>query len=384
MLFCGNFSYHSNRYRTIFFKKYEVLFLALIFSFILVLLFLNAIVVLGLIILFKEEKLKSERLKISIVIAAKNEEKIIHSLIQSLRGINFPHEDFEVILVDDNSTDETTSYIKEQVEGLNNFSIVRATNKTLPAKKGALQIGIDKAKHPYIMITDADCIIEPNWLNAFVKKFVNGFDFVFGIAPLINNGKFTGELASFENLRSTILTFSAAALNFPYSAAARNFGFKKKSFENIAGYSGTTETLSGDDDLLLREALKKKMKIGTVSDKDSFVFSKAKENFSEYIKQKSRHTETSLYYTFARQAVLALWHLVNIFSLLSLSLLFVNCIYALPFFIKIFIDEVTVISVQQKIGYKFPFHKILFYQFIYEVMLVINFCNAIFRKNEWK
>jgi len=351
---------------------------------IIVLLFLNAAVALGLIILFKKEEITSACLKMSIVIASKNEEKNIAGLIQSLKNINYPLDHFEVIIVDDNSSDDTFECAEKNIKDLNNFFVVRATNKKFPAKKGALQIGIEKAKHPYIMITDADCTIEPNWLSAFAKKFGQGFDFVFGIAPLINKGNFSSRFASFENLRTGILSFSAAALNFPYSAAARSFGFKKETFENISGYTKTTETLSGDDDLLLREAIKNKMKIGTVSDKDAFVFSETKENFKEYLKQKSRHTKTSLYYTCNRQIILALWHSVNILSLLSLLLLFANWIFALPFFIKFCVDVLIVLTVQKNFGYKFSIYNILICQFIYEAMLVINFFNAVFGKNEWK
>ena len=84
-----------------------------------------------------------------------------------------------------------------------------------------------------------------------------GYDFVFGVAPIIKGKNLVEKLSAFENLRNTFLTIAAVGLNVPYSAAARSFAFRKTSFERLGGYTNTTETLSGDDDLLLREAVKR-------------------------------------------------------------------------------------------------------------------------------
>ncbi|MBZ0201226.1 MAG: glycosyltransferase, partial [Ignavibacteriaceae bacterium] len=310
--------------------------------------------------------------------------KNIKEIINSLQSIKYSDKNFEVIFIDDSSTDNTYSIIENEIKGLNNFSLLTSSNKTLPAKKGALQLGIEKAKHPFIMITDADCNIKPDWLKIFSQKFSIGYDFVFGIAPLINKGSFTGELSSFENLKSSMLSFSSAALNLPYSATARNFGFNKKSFNLISGYKNTKETLGGDDDLLLREAIKYKMKIGWVTNKEAFVFSKTKEIFKDYLWQKSRHTETALYYTTGRKIVLAVWHLTNIVSLASVLMVFKNWIFALPFFAKFFMDILLTRSIQNKFGYRFSFIKIIIFQIVYEIMLGINFFNALFGKKVWK
>ncbi len=345
---------------------------------------MHLILAVGIFIALRKQNLAGGVVNVSIVIAARNEEKNITGLINSLKSIDYPFQNFEVIIVDDNSTDDTYICIEKEIIGQSDYSLIKASGKIFPAKKGALQLGIEKAKYPFIMITDADCIIKPDWLKMFSQKFDADCDFVFGIAPLLNSGGFTGELASFESLKSSMLSFSAAALNFPYSAAARSFGFKKKSFEDVSGYKNTLETLSGDDDLLLREAIKHKMKIGTVTNNNAFVYSEAKENFKEYLGQKSRHTETSLYYSSGRQAALTAWHLINILSLLSVFMLFLNWHLALPFFVKIIVDIFFTFSVQKKLGYQFKLYKILFYQIVYELMLIVNFFNALFLKKEWK
>ncbi len=324
-----------------------------------------------------------KHLDFSVIIAAQNEEKNISSLINSLQELDYPPKDFEVIIVDDNSSDKTYEISEKLIQNSSNFCLYTAEDKDFPAKKGVLSFGIKKAKYPFILVTDADCQPEKDWLKSYSEKFKEGFDFVFGNAPFIQNNTFVNKISCFENLRSSILTFTAAKIRFPYSASARNFGFKKSSFEKIKGYENTTETLSGDDDLLLREAVKNKMKIRTVFNKGSFVYSSAKCNFKEYFSQKARHTKTSFYYLPGRQFFLASWHLKNLFFLFSPILIFFNKLFFLLFILKLLVDLLTVKSLQNKFGYKFNSLEIIYLQIFYETFLVIHFINALFKKDKW-
>ncbi len=323
-------------------------------------------------------------LKISIVVAAKNEEENILDLIKSLVEQNYDENLFEVIIVDDNSLDRTNELVQENIKGKTNFFIVKADSKPFRGKKGALTIGIEKAQYDFILITDADCIPQKNWIKTFSEIFTNGFDFIFGVAPFFKEKSFINNLSCFENLRSNILTFSLAALDLPHSAAARNFGFKKSSFEKIQGYSNTMETLSGDDDLLLREAVKNKMKIGFVAEKESFVYSRTKNNLRDYLKQKARHTQTSRYYLPTHKFILGFWHLLNLFFLLSPILIIVDPVFLLLFLVKVIIDMIVILSLQKYFEYDFNPAKIFYLQITYETFLIINFLNALKEKSDWK
>ena len=235
---------------------------------------------------------------------------------------NYNKDNYEVIIVDDSSTDNTFNLVNELTSSNKNFTIIKAETKNLSGKKGALQKGIEKVKYNFILITDADCIPQPEWIKISSAKFSEGYDFIFGVAPFYTENSFINNLSCFENIRSSILTFTAAIIGFPYSAAARNFGFKKSSFEKIKGYSNTTETLSGDDDLLLREAVKNKMKIGFITRKESFVYSRTKSTLREYLNQKARHTQTSLHYLTQHKLFLGFWHLLNLFFLILSHFIF--------------------------------------------------------------
>jgi cellulose synthase/poly-beta-1,6-N-acetylglucosamine synthase-like glycosyltransferase len=328
--------------------------------------------------------LKNHEVKFSIIIAAKNEEKNLPFLFDSLKKLNYPADLFEIIIVDDSSYDNTPVLLKDFVESFDNIKSLKAVNKKFPGKKGALEIGIVNAVYPFIIITDADCRPQKNWLKSFEKNFLSGNEIVLGAAPLNYNGKIVSKISAFENLKNSILSFAAADAGFPYTAAARSFGFTKKAYEKLNGYSNTIETLSGDDDLIIREAVKKNLKIGTITSADAFVFSDAKENLNEYLKQKSRHTKTSLYYLPKHQALLAAWHLTNLFFLISPFLIFFNFYFIFLFVIKFAGDFVYIKSLQKKFGYHFKNVEIIYLNIFYEIFLVIHFLNALFTKDKWK
>lgn len=320
---------------------------------------------------------------ISIVIAAKNEAGNLSSLISSIKELDYCKDNFEVILVDDGSNDNTYQTAVNLSAGLENFHVYKAHDKTLPAKKGALTFGISHTHHPFILITDADCQLPVEWLKIYSNKFNQGYDFIFGTAPFIEKESFANKVSRFENLRSSILMFAAARMKMPYSAAARNFGFRKAAFEQIKGYTNTAETLSGDDDLLLREAVKHKMRIDAIIDENASVLSSAKINIREYLRQRARHTKTSLYYLKRHQFILGLWHLLNLIMLLSFILAPIDALFIFPALIKLACDFSIVLMEQKKFGCKFNLKEIIPLQVFYELLLIINFIGANTRKEKW-
>ena len=322
--------------------------------------------------------------KLSLIIAAKNEEENILFLIDSLEKLNYPKENFEVIIVNDNSSDKTAGIIRDRISDKNNFTLISAEKKEIEGKKGALKIGIENAKNNFIVITDADCKTEINWLTEMASALDYGYDFVFGVAPIRTGKKLVEQISAFENLRNTYLTIAAVGLNIPYSAAARSFGFRKTSFKRIGGYSSTTETISGDDDLLLREAVKHKMLIGTVIEPGAFVYSAAPQSFSEYFQQKRRHLQTSFHYLLKQKMFLGFWHLINLISLLSILLIFIMPILALPFAVKLVYDFIIVLKYQKDLGHNFKFYEIIYLQILFEVFIVLNFFNSLSGNTKWK
>ena len=333
--------------------------------------------------LFSQKILGKDLAGISVIIAAKNEASNLPALITSIDKLDYPENYYEIIIIDDESTDNTFELCSKLIGGKNNFKIIKATNKKFPTKRGALAVGIERSSFKNIMITDADCMPQEEWLWAFAAMFNMGYDFLIGIAPFTEENNLINKISRFENFRTSLLTASAVYLGLPYSAAARNFGFNKSAYEKISGYTNTLDTLSGDDDLLLREAVKNNLRIGVVTEQESFVYSRTKKNLKDYLNQRSRHIKTSLYYLPKQKAMLGLWHWVNIILFFSPLLAVINPIFVTPFFIKLFFDTLSGSLIQNKFEYKFKLFEMMYLQIIYEFLLLINFLNALFRKDVW-
>ncbi|NWF90189.1 MAG: glycosyltransferase, partial [Ignavibacteriaceae bacterium] len=334
---------------------------------------------------FNEISNTGERYKdLSIIIAVKDEEDNLDLLFTSLEKLNYPAQQFEVILIDDNSSDNSYQKAIALSRMKTNYLVIKAGNKNFPGKRGAIDIGIQNAKYANIVITDADCIPSQDWLIGYSYKFFLGYDMLFGLAPFFYTKGLVNRLACFENLRNSLLTFSSAKYKLPYSAAARNWGFTISAYERLGKFNNTLETASGDDDLLLREAFKHKLKIGIVDGKNSAVFSHTKSTLIEYITQKSRHTTTSHHYTQFHKLLLGTWHSSNVLLVFSFFLVFINPVYIIPLILKILLDTFVVYKRQAALKYHFRLYQIPFLQLLYEILLIIIFLLS-FRKNiAWK
>ena len=332
----------------------------------------------------KNKNKNSDLIKISVIIAAKDEEENLDKLFLSLQRQNFPKDNFEIVFVDDNSSDGTFERANKFSDQFPNFVLLKAENKKLPAKKGALDIGISASRFPFLLFTDADCEPQIDWLHAFSNKFSQNFDLLIGLAPLTFDKSFANHFFCFDNLRTTVLTFAAAWFGLPYSAASRSLGIKKETFLKLGGFSKTLQTLGGDDDLLIREAVENKCKIGIVSEAKSLVFSNTQKSFSDYFLQKRRHTATSFHYLRKQKVVLGFWHLINILAIDSLFLIPFYPEAGFVFLSKIFCDYVIVYSFQKKFNYTFSFGEIFFFQILYECLLVFHYFSAKFIKIKWK
>ncbi|HEX2984930.1 MAG TPA: glycosyltransferase family 2 protein, partial [Ignavibacteriales bacterium] len=270
-------------------------------------------------------------------------------------------------------------------QGLNlkYFSII-PEEKELPAKKGVLIYAVKRTRFPYILVTDADCHPSKNWLRSFSAKFSEGYDVLFGAAPFYKRISLINKISRFENLRSGILTFAAAGLKFPYSAAARSFGYTKAAYDKLKGYHSVSDAIAGDDDLFIREAVKSKMRVGTVVDADSFVYSETEKSLPDYLKQKARHLSVSGKYLFAHQFILGLWHGLNLAALFFIPLSLISTKFLMLPAVKIICDTLLAAFSQKKFGYNFRLYEILYLQFIYEIFIIINYINGVLKPVKWK
>ncbi len=331
---------------------------------------------------WNEKKTVAEPLpkKISLIIAFKNEEKNLPRLFKALQKLNYPISDFEIILIDDNSTDNSSALAKKFTTEQKNARLVSAKDKEMPGKKGALQIGIDVAKYEYLALTDADCKPESNWLKNVSNAFDRA-DFLFGAAPLMFSGTLASKFAAYESGQNQTLNFGAMKLGLPVSATGRNIAFKKSVYEKTGGYTNTLERLSGDDDLLLREAIRHNFKVDFINPANAKVFSHAPEKWSDYFKQRARHVSTSHKYLPKQKAFSGLYFLSSVLASFSIFLLPVSFLFALPFLAKIILAKIGNEIFDFFYPKKISFVEIIIFELIFPFTTAINFSRSFFVKS---
>lgn len=335
---------------------------------------------------YSPEKMPS----VSVVICAKNEAENLERNLKVIMIQKYPN--FEVIVVNDQSTDNTENVVKyfcDRNSNLRLLSIKKDIVKPLPGKKFPLRVGVEGATHDIIVVTDADCKpANTLWLNTLVSEFLRETDFVLGYAPFNKTKGLLNKLIRFDNVIAAMQYFSFSLVGMPYMGVGRNMAFRKKEFLNYEESEKAKKILSGDDDLFIN---KKATRAATeiAIHKDSFMFSNAKNTWTEWLNQKTRHTQTSYHYSFLSQFLLFMFALLNFsFYLFPVTFLFVptNPLYlAIPFatvlLVKLYVHAKVAVKLSNE---DLPVLSI-FLDLLYVMHLPVIFMKSIFAKKiAWK
>lgn len=186
---------------------------------------------------------------ISIIIAARNEARRITPCLQSLEQLDYPADRYEVILVDDQSTDETPSMIAAYCERHANWQAIFLSEKStvLRGKKSALLHAVQKSRGDIIFTTDADCIVPPGWLRHMARYFAPDVAMVLGYSPLLEKPGFWQRVLQFDNLFSAIVAAAPTMMGYPFTSMGRNLAYRRAAYEQVGGYEALRQFRSGDD-----------------------------------------------------------------------------------------------------------------------------------------
>lgn len=189
---------------------------------------------------------------VTILIPCRNEAENIPRLTGQLKKLQFPN--FELILVDDNSEDDTFALI--EAAGLSDQRIV-PLRSTGGGKKAALEFGITQAKGEIILCTDADCYFPRNWVEGMISPFENKeTQLVAGPVMVSGNGRFLGAFQQADWASILLITAYFFSKNKPLMCSAANLAYRKSAFLEVGGYEGNREFPSGDDEFLLKKIVK--------------------------------------------------------------------------------------------------------------------------------
>lgn len=293
---------------------------------------------------FKVLKKDIKLFPISIIICAKNEANNLQKFIPCVANQEYP--EFEIVLVDDGSSDNSleiiTSFQKLYNTNNRSISIISIDKKNSKGKKHALSIGIKAAKFKHLLLTDADCKpITNNWIRQMSSGFSTNKSIVLGYGAYSKiKNSYLNKIIRYETLLTALQYFSYALIGKAYMGVGRNIAYKKNEFINANGFNNHKDLASGDDDLFINE-IAKSNNTNICCEKDSFTLSQPKTLFSEWIKQKRRHITTSTYYKSQHKYMLGIFYISQLlFWILAVILLFIN--YNLDFVLLLILIRFTI------------------------------------------
>lgn len=190
---------------------------------------------------------------ISIIIAARNEAQNLPRLLTSLAQLHPYSAAYEVIIVNDHSTDESMEILSNW-EGQFEIRVIDFQEELsgLVGKKAALQKGIDAASYDILAFTDADCIIPPTWLEEISRVMELDTDYLLGYSTILaDETESSLTLVNFERSIYYVLAAAGISRRKPITASACNMIYRKSLFHNAGGFQGIGHLASGDDDLML-------------------------------------------------------------------------------------------------------------------------------------
>ena len=236
---------------------------------------------------------------VSVVVCAYNEADNLKKLLKGLAEQRHPN--YEIVLVDDGSTDETPRILEEFREEFDSEDRPVRVLRILPAhsrgKKQALSRGIAMARNENILLTDADCI--PNskhWIDHMVSDLEGTSEIVLGYGAYRKiHGSLLNKLVRFETLMTALQYFSYALKGKAYMGVGRNLAYKKTLFDKVDGFDGHMQVRSGDDDLFVNEVATSE-NTSICDQPDGFTISEPPSQLSSWIRQKRRHITTSNHY----------------------------------------------------------------------------------------
>lgn len=275
----------------------------------------------------KEKKINIKTPKLpslSVIIAARNEADNIYRNLPFILAQNYP--DFEVIVVINQTTDESKHILiayQQQYSNLR-FTVIEKNKHLRPGKKLPLNIGIKAAKYEHLVMTDADCKpASNNWLMEIGKSFNDKEKIVLGYGPYIKEKGFLNKVIRFDTAWIAVNYLSFALARMPYMSVGRNLAYTKDVFKSVNGFKSHYSIASGDDDLFIQEAAKKKNYKILISE-DSFMFSPAEKSWTTWYLQKSRHYTTSPKYQVIKKALLGIYPITLLLMYISFITLLLN------------------------------------------------------------
>jgi cellulose synthase/poly-beta-1,6-N-acetylglucosamine synthase-like glycosyltransferase len=326
---------------------------------------------------------------VSIVMSARDE---YHHLVKNLPALlaqDYP--DFEVVVVNHTSSDETASLLKELAPFHPNLKVVNIEQELnfFKGKKFPLSIGIKSAKNDLLLLTDADCKPASNqWIKHVVQHYDTKTEVVLGYGPYDKQKGLLNLLIRYDTFIVAMQYLSYALAGIPYMGVGRNLSYRKSLFIKNKGFTSHYRISSGDDDLFINKVANRRNTTIEIYP-ESFVYSEPKTTFTGYFRQKRRHLTTGKYYKAKFKWLLGLFSFTQtLFWVMFILLLSLNIqpILVLSLFL---LKLTTNLIIQKKVASRLGEPHLLLFSLAIEPVYVIlipaiTLLSSINQPKAWK
>lgn len=325
---------------------------------------------------------------VTVVVSFRNEVLNISNLLQSLKELTYPIDLFEVIFINDGSTDGGEKLVEAEMDKQLHWDLIVISNKPkhLQGKKYGLTKAIEKSKGDVILTTDADCEVPPNWIQTMLGHLSPEVGMVLGHSPIHEDGTFFHRLLAFDVMAGSAVTAAGAFYDKPPHSNGRNLMYRKQAFFDVNGYSESGYLDSGDD-FFLSQAVRKKTgwKFDFSPSPEAYVFTKAYSLEKKFLNQQLRKNSKAVYHTipFLLAAFGILLHIIGLPFFVFSGVMGISSILAL-FVIKISLEFWAVVVASEKLHLLhmrkyYPIMAVLYPMFI----LIFSLAGS-FKSYQWK
>jgi poly-beta-1,6-N-acetyl-D-glucosamine synthase len=228
-------------------------------------------------------------IKISVIVAVRNESKNIPAVVQSLLEQSY-HGPYQIIFSDDHSEDNTVQLLEDINRGFQGrIMIIKADSSARPGKKAAIERAIHQASGELIVTTDADCIAGPDWISSVAQLYYLANTSM--ITGLVCIRGYQGFIQKFEALDFLALSGSGAAsviTGKPLMCNGANLAFNKNVFDEAGGFSYGDSSVSGDDTFLMLKINAMGKNVSFLKNKEAIVSTSPQDSIHSFFNQRKR------------------------------------------------------------------------------------------------
>ena len=253
-------------------------------------------------------KLDEELEPVSVVICARDAYEYLIELIPALLKQDYP--DFEIVVVNDCSDDETEEYLKDLERKETRVKPVQLKQHLnfFNGKKFPLSMGIKSAQNDLIVLTDFNCMpVNDQWLRSVVNRYNHQTEIVIGYSPYVQKKGSLNHLMRFDALQNGLLYLSAALNHHAYMGIGKNLSYRKELFFRNKGFISHYTTAVGEDDLFINKVSTKK-NTEVLIDAENAILTTPTSSFKLWMRQKSSRYSTVSKYDGRSRLMLSLFY----------------------------------------------------------------------------